>query len=666
MGFYNRLIFFLLVPLLTAMATPVFAQVDSITTDHYDTLSLQDLMNIKITVASITELTSRQSAGIITNISSEEIQDMGARDLMDVLQYVPGFQFGSDVQGAIGLGVRGNWSHEGKVMLLIDGQEMIDGLYSTLQFGNHYPVSNIDRIEIIRGPGSSIYGGYAGYAVINVISKSSKKPIDIRLNSSTSLTNSSITSKNANFVLGLNKNQIKFSAEGYLGQAIRSLDTYTDVYGSSFSMKNNSELNNNYLNTSLSIGNLSSRFIYDYYQIESRDQYVNASSKSYPVLFKNYYGELKYDLLISNKIKITPKLNYKYQKPWEITNTKSEDGITELSLSSERYSAGILANYDVNKSLNITAGSTLIQDQSHSDIDTILFRSNNSTTLKYQNTGLFAQILFKNNIANITGGIYYNNNSRYPSAIAPRIGITRERNLYHLKILYSQSFRSPSTQNIDLSNSIKPEKTDVYEIEAGIKIKNASYFTINAYYIHTKDPIIFYVDPKTEFDAYLNSSITGSTGIEGTYTVKLKNLQINASASYYQSKDGDSLLNYSVPGNDDEHLGLSPFKATIATSYNINKRIRLFAGMIYYSAKTGITSVDVNSGNSIYSKFDNELTINFQISYRNFLIKNLDLMLACYNLNNDKIIYIQPYNSNHAPLSGLSRTFSVKLNYSIF
>ena len=100
----------------------------------YDTLSLEDLMNIKITVASTTELTAKESPAIVSTITADDIKAMGANDLMDVLKLVPGFQFGVDVEGVVGLAVRGNWSHEGKVVLLYDGQELNEGLYSTLQF----------------------------------------------------------------------------------------------------------------------------------------------------------------------------------------------------------------------------------------------------------------------------------------------------------------------------------------------------------------------------------------------------------------------------------------------------------------------------------------------------------------------------------------------------
>ena len=99
---------------LLCMGYPVVAQPPASPAQAYDSLSLEDLMNIKITVASIKELTPRQSPGIITYITAEDIRNLGARDLMEVLRHVPGFEFGTDVEGIIGLGVRGNWAHEGK------------------------------------------------------------------------------------------------------------------------------------------------------------------------------------------------------------------------------------------------------------------------------------------------------------------------------------------------------------------------------------------------------------------------------------------------------------------------------------------------------------------------------------------------------------------------
>src|SRR5256712_4190853 len=120
------------------------------------------------TVASVRPATLRDSPGILTLLSREEILASGARDLLDVLQLVPGFAPAVDVEGAVDVGFRGVWGHEGKILLLLDGQEMNETLYSTLQLGHELTVDQIQSIEIIRGPGSARYGGNAELAVIHV------------------------------------------------------------------------------------------------------------------------------------------------------------------------------------------------------------------------------------------------------------------------------------------------------------------------------------------------------------------------------------------------------------------------------------------------------------------------------------------------------------------
>src|SRR3712207_448670 len=117
--------------LYTALFAPPLAgqtlQPDSTTAPDYYSMSFEELLKIKlggvsgdleelinslISVASQKPQTSRKTPSIITLLTKEEISASGARDLVDVLRLVPGFQYGSDVQNALGLGIRGNWAQE--------------------------------------------------------------------------------------------------------------------------------------------------------------------------------------------------------------------------------------------------------------------------------------------------------------------------------------------------------------------------------------------------------------------------------------------------------------------------------------------------------------------------------------------------------------------------
>ncbi len=156
---------------LAMMANQLFADIF----EDIGVISLEDLLNIEISVASGKKaLTTRESPGIVSVITAREIRNSGARDLVDILRLVPGIEFGVDVWGITGISMRGNWAHEGKVLLMMDGQELNELAFSTNMLGSHYSVDQIQAIEIIRGPGSAIYGGFAELGVINIITKSGK------------------------------------------------------------------------------------------------------------------------------------------------------------------------------------------------------------------------------------------------------------------------------------------------------------------------------------------------------------------------------------------------------------------------------------------------------------------------------------------------------------
>src|SRR5579863_3147897 len=98
--------------------------------DDITNVSLDSLLNVDTAVATKVPTNLRETPGVITVITREEIMDSGARDLQDVLVLVPGFSPGVDVEGVVDFGIRGNWGHEGKMLLLVDGQPMNETLFS--------------------------------------------------------------------------------------------------------------------------------------------------------------------------------------------------------------------------------------------------------------------------------------------------------------------------------------------------------------------------------------------------------------------------------------------------------------------------------------------------------------------------------------------------------
>ncbi|MBL0339808.1 MAG: TonB-dependent receptor plug domain-containing protein [Bacteroidetes bacterium] len=484
----------------------------SVMSDSFYEMTLEDLMGIEVSVASIHGLTTRESPGVITLITEEEIKSSGARDLTDLLKLVPGLDFGVDVEGAVGLAVRGNWAHEGKASLLIDGIEMNENLFSTLQFGNHYPVNDIKRIEIIRGPGSAIYGGNAEYAVINIITKS---PIELNgseVKVAYGIMNNTEGRKSLNISSGKQLGPFGYSLSYFIGDAIRSDKTYQDFYDGSYDMSANSDLKVHYLNIGLSYDKLQFRGIIDKYSVQSRDNYDVITSKAYIVKFDSYIGELKQEIQVLKNLSITPKFNYKLQLPWNFNGDIYNEEVTPFDISSTRYTGAIQSSYDPSNEFNLTGGLEYFYDEAR-QLGHEVFVSTNNDKLSYSNSSVFAQAVWKTKIANLTAGARYNWNNSYPASFVPRISITNVIKKVHFKLLYSQAYRSPNTQNIDLNPDIKPEQTSVIEFESGIKIGNNIYLTGNLFDITTKDPIIFYYNNTTDQDNYKNSKRNRNSGI---------------------------------------------------------------------------------------------------------------------------------------------------------
>lgn len=137
-------------------------------------ISLEQLGEIEITTAAKVPEPIAKTAATVSVISAEELRRAGARTLYDALERLPGLsagpgQFGDNFIAV--RGVRSTWSE--KVLLLLDGHLLNDARSgsATFQFLDSLPVDNIARIEVVRGPGSALYGANAFLGVINIITK---------------------------------------------------------------------------------------------------------------------------------------------------------------------------------------------------------------------------------------------------------------------------------------------------------------------------------------------------------------------------------------------------------------------------------------------------------------------------------------------------------------
>ncbi|OGR06097.1 MAG: hypothetical protein A2511_16600 [Deltaproteobacteria bacterium RIFOXYD12_FULL_50_9] len=148
-------------------------------------LSIEELMSIRVVSASKYEQTAAEAPSSVTVITADEIKHYGYRSLADVMRSIRGFSVSYDrvysYLGVRGVGSIGDWNSH--VLLLVNGHRINENVYDSAMLGNAFPldVDLIARVEIIRGPGSSLYGDNAFFAVINVITRNGREMAGVEL-----------------------------------------------------------------------------------------------------------------------------------------------------------------------------------------------------------------------------------------------------------------------------------------------------------------------------------------------------------------------------------------------------------------------------------------------------------------------------------------------------
>ncbi len=653
-------------------------QMNKVSDDDFFSMSLEDMMNIPISVTSKTGLTQRESPGIVSVISEEEIMSSGARDLIDILRLVPGISFNSDVAGQVGITMRGNWGLEGKVLFMIDGIELNENLYGSVVYGNHYDPTQIKSIEIIRGPGSSIYGGYAELGVINIITKKGSDYNGGNINYTYGGMKTSTGRQNLSAGFGDKIGDLEFDFKVFSSNGNRSEQKWTDIYGTKGSTKNNFAYGTNQFNLGLKYKGLSGRVFFDDYRTETINLYDeiisdadgNATNQATPSNFRSINAELKYEWELKDNLTITPKINYNKFTPWTVPFDPSGYGY-EFEESGTRIAGNLIANWDPTENLNVVIGAEYLTDEgeNHLIVEDAPYYYNGKDKISFNQTSAYAQLLWKTKIANVVVGNRFINHSEFGVASAPRIGLTRVVGKFHAKALYSQAFRSPSIENLNASldsdgnPTIKPEQTQVIETEFGYQLSPKSMIIANVFDIRISDPIVYFYQASSDLEIYQNFNRSGSQGIETEFKYKDSWGFFNLSYSFQTSKGLLDTEFYEIPGNDKTALGVPQHMIKFNTTYNVLGNIFVNTSGNFLSERTVITGYDENDEN-IFTTSDNVFLWNVFINYKDLWADGLDLGIGVNDILGSNNTFVQPYVNYITPMPDKSTEFTVRASYS--
>jgi outer membrane cobalamin receptor len=228
--------------------------------------------------------------------------------------------------------------------------------------------------------------------------------------------------------------------------------------------------------------------------------------------------------------------------------------------------------------------------------------------------------------------------------------------------LYSQAFRSPAVENLNLTqgNKVVPEKSDVGELELGYQFTPEMLLSVNAFVLNTRNVITYqYAADGTEY--YQNFPHTGSRGLEVVYSIRKKRWNANVNYSFAQAAQNSSVLDYRVPQTTTQFVGMPAHKAVGMINYSLTGKLSLNATLIYSGKRYAYSSYDA-LGNPVSKPLDPYVLAN---SFLNYESNGFILGAGVYDLFDQRPAIPQAYNGSNGPIPGRSREFVIKVAYQL-
>lgn len=458
-------------------------------------------------IATKTKLNVDFVPGIVTVLKGEDLEVRGVHNLWEALKLVPGMDIGMNGQGLRHVLVRGigDTIASGNLKFQLNGISMNSALWGKAYPGLDMPVEQIDRIEIIRGPGSAVHGEFASTGVVNVITKEEGTGISGGFGSNSTYMGSALFSINRpEHDFKLNLNMAGFDTKG------ADIEAGPDrLYGLGMETISNAPgptdeaRDYNSLIIGLSLKNID--FKGYFLNTGNGDHFGFIGSLPPPhnnisFRFKNYGGQLKSGIEISETLFLDFKLGF-YRHRFESAVTFEQPPWFSGSYPDGMFAAPFYQENRVDGSLDFSFGKwegNIIKFGlafAHTDIDEVWhdksyipstgasalsmhrYAGSENWLLEGRERNLL-NLIFQDEIkivesVTVTAGLRYDHYDDVGSELSPRIGaVWRMAREHILKTQYARAFCPPTFNQLYARNNpylvgnpaIKPETIDTIEL----------------------------------------------------------------------------------------------------------------------------------------------------------------------------------------------------------
>lgn len=425
------------------------------------------------------------SMGVVT---ADEIKKYGYRNFGSIISSLKGFYNTNDRNygyvGARGFGIPSDYNT--RILLLIDGHRFNDNIYDSFDSSEGFPVDvdMIERVEVIRGPSSSMYGTSAFFGVINVITKRGRDQGGANVKASYGSNDTYKTSVSYG-------DRFKNGLETFFSASFYNSDGYNKLYYKEFdnpATNNGFSINNDGEQARKLLAKLSYKdfTLQGLYVRRNKDVPAAAynelfNSRDTNTVDETTYIDLKYEHVFDNQLSVQSRVSYNnYRYLGDYAYGSSEDQVPANTVINKDIARGQWWRAELNATKvlwdqhKITIGSEFQQnfDQFQTNFDSSqTYLSVNALTYKWalliQDEYSITQNLTLNT------GVRFDYFSIFGSTVNPRAGLIYSPwDSSSIKLLYGTAFRAPNQFELNYSvpsgqipsNNLKPEKLDTLEL----------------------------------------------------------------------------------------------------------------------------------------------------------------------------------------------------------
>ncbi|MBP2674616.1 MAG: TonB-dependent receptor [Deltaproteobacteria bacterium] len=564
----RRILTLLLAALLFA---PAKAAADDLTG-----MSLETLMNMTVVGASRYEQKSSEAPSYTCVVTAEEIRKYGYRNLADLLRSVPGF-FVTNDRNYQYAGIRGllpPGDYNSRILLLVDGHRINNSIYDEAFVGNEFPIDIdlVERVEVVRGPSSSLYGSNAFFGIINVLTKQAGDYGGVELSGSAGSWRTF-------------QGRATMGRELSSGPAIVVSGTVSDSHGQDlFYPEYNDPATNNGMAEDADgerFHDLFARIAWGDFALEGARGYRKKTvpTGSFGTTFndnrtytvdQSSYLDLRYEKNVPGDVNLMARLFYDDYRYW--ADYMYAPDVNKDFSSGRTWGGELKVVKTIHDDHRVTAGGeyrdNFLQDQWNYDVGVADFAldSRKSSTV----WAVYLQDEFRINQQWIlNAGVRYDRYSTFGGTTNPRIGlIYRPLEKTTAKLLYGRAFRTPSAYELYYEDNglsqkanpgLQPEVVQTYEAVVeqhadllGVRWKG----TATAYQYIIRHFITAQLDPADGLAYFKNGDPIEAHGLEleleGTTPAG-----INGRASYAWQRAEDRGTGAALPNSPRDMLKLN-------------------------------------------------------------------------------------------------------------